>query len=486
MSADPEVTSKSVTKLDHTRNAGKQGNVLFMWTQAGAGGLISLPPVPPPYWSFTRDDLLRQTIFADSLWADSVYLALTKMSALSWDVKGDVALRIKRAQELLLAADNGRGWVQFMQKHLRDFLLTDNGAFIEIVRATSARGSRILGLIPLDSRRCRRTGDPAVPVIYMDAMGREHEMKDYQILMMSDMPNPGETYFGVGLCAASRAYRAIYKLSALETYVAEKVSGRRPLALHLVNNVSTEQIDSAINQAEQAADQRGRTTFMGAVVIPNIDPSVNPQVATIDLAGLPDGFEAHEERRQAVLTYANALGLDPQEIDPELLSSKAMGTGSQARVIDDKASSRGLIAYRQHLTHLLSWDVLPNRVWFSFQERDFRDLKQRADVDATVIANVTAMQTGGFIESIEGRQLLVDKDVLPREFMPIDITPTSNMSDTDKIPPTATTPEERQAFVAQVQQQQLEQQVAEQRAMTDASTPPQPPVTAPAKKPAAK
>lgn len=488
MPADPEVIKHSVTKLDHTTDAGKRGNVMFFWMQGAAGGLIALPPIPPPYWSFGRDELLRQTIYSESLWASAIYIAITKLSALSWDVKGDVALQIKRAQELLLNADSGRGWVQFIQKHMRDFLLTDNGAFVEIVHASSARGSKILGLVPLDSRRCRRTGDPQIPVIYMDAQGREHEMKNYQLLMMSDMPNPGETYYGVGLCAASRAYRAIYKLSALETYVSEKVSGRRPLAIHLVNNINQEQLDNGLAQADQAANAQGRSTYMGAVVIPNIDPSVTPSVATIELAGLPEGWDAAAERRQAILTYADAIGIDPQELDPELLASNAQGTGSQARVIDDKASSRGLIAYRQQLTHDISWDVLPSRTWFYFQERDFRDLKQRADVDATIIANVAAMQTAGLIEDIEGRQLLVDKDVLPREFMPIDITPTSNMADTDKIPPVATTPAEREAFVAEVQQAKLAQQVDEQRQMTAASTPPAPPGGVPAakKKPAAK
>lgn len=475
MALNTDVLKKSVRKDDFTDEAGRKNNVLFFWMPAGAGGITSLPPTPPPYWSFNRDDVLRATVYYESMWASAIYLAVTKISSLSWDVKGEIALQIRRSHDLLLHADDKRGWVPFIQKHLRDYLLSDNGAFIEVVRTSSAAGSKIIGLMHLDSRRCTRTGDPDVPIIYRDRKGREHEMQDYQVLEMADMPDPSETYFGVGLSAASRAYRAIYKLAALETYVAEKVSGRRPLALHFINNVTPDQVREGIALAEQQANQEGRISYMGAVVIPNIDPSVTPSVATIDLAGLPDGFDAPHERRQAILTYADTIGIDPQELDPELLASKAMGTGAQARVIDDKASSRGIIAYRQDLVHKLTWFVFPDKTWFFFRERDYRDLKQRADVDSVLIDNATKMVQGGFVEDLEGRQLLVDNDVLPREFMPVDITPTTQMADTDKIPPAEATPQERQAFVEEVQAAKLEQEASEAQVMTEARTPAAPP-----------
>ena len=53
-----------------------------------------------------------------------------------------------------------RGWVPFLNMHLRDYLLTDNGAFVEVVRASAASGSRIIGPAHLDSARCTRTADP--------------------------------------------------------------------------------------------------------------------------------------------------------------------------------------------------------------------------------------------------------------------------------------------------------------------------------------
>lgn len=461
MALDKEVLNKSVTKDDYLKDGGRSGSVLHFWMPSGAGGLISLPPQPPAWWTQGRDDVLRSTVLYESMWASAIYTSITKIAALMWNLKSDVPLQARRSQQLLLQTNEGQGWVKFISKHLRDYLLTDNGAFIEVVRASSASGSKILGLVHLDSRRCRRTGDPAVPVIYRDRKGGEHYMRDYQVLMMSDMPDPSETYFGVGLCAASRAYRAIYKLAALETYVAEKVSGRRPLAIWLTNNISQPQLDDAIRLAENQATQEGRTSYMGAIVMTNIDPSVTPATAKIDLAGLPDGFVAADERKMAILTYADAIGIDPQELDPALLASKSQGAGSQARTIDDKASSRGLISYRQDLTFLINWNVLPSRVWFYFRERDFRDQKQRVDIDSIIIDNATKMVAGGFMEGIEGRQFLVDQGVLEAEYMPIDITPTTILDSEDKVPPENVSDEERAQFIDAVRQSQIDQQQAD-------------------------
>ena len=184
MAPNPDVLRHSVTKDDYADDGGRKNRVINFWIPAGSGGLISLPPNPPPYWTPGRDDTLRSTIFYESLWSSAIYIAVTKIAALSWDVKGDVALQLKRCQQLLLQADNGRGWVKFIEKHLRDFLLTDNGAFIEIIHASSAAGSKIIGLAPLDSRRCTRTGDPEVPVIYRDRRGKEHYMKAHQVIEM--------------------------------------------------------------------------------------------------------------------------------------------------------------------------------------------------------------------------------------------------------------------------------------------------------------
>lgn len=413
---DTDVIQHSVTKDDYTTDAGNKGAVINFWINPRYGNLSGLPPTPPPYWSFARDDVLASSIHYEDQWANAVYIALTKMSSLGWRVKGP-ELKSRRTRELLLHVDADDGWAAFIQRHLRDYLLRDNGAFIEIVRATSAVGSRILGLVHLDSRRCTRTGDPDIPIIYRDRKQALHEMRSHQIIMLSDMPDPGDMWYGVGLSAASRAYHSIYRLASLEGYVSEKITGRRPLALHFVNNVSAEQIENAVRQTEDTQAGKGYTSWMGAVIVPNIDPTSTPAVATVDLAGLPDGFSPDEERLTGYLSYANALGLDPQELDPKLVGSKSIGSGGQSRVIDDKASGKGLIAWRENFVHILNEYVTPSDVTFIFVEKDYRDQLQQTQLEAQRTDIQVARIGAGLITPAQANQLLVDADDLPREFL---------------------------------------------------------------------
>lgn len=445
-----DVLAKSVTKADYSTDAGKSAPVfnLFVgglpWMKEDGG----LPPHPPPYWSRERDFVLKATPLFDTQWANAVFIAISKVASWDWSLIGYPPIRVRKIQELLTNVQDGKGWTHFISKHLRDYLLTDNGAFIEIVRASSAAGSRILGLVHLDSSRCRRTGDPDIPVLFRDKKGREHELKAHQVLTLSDMPDSTDTLYDVGFCAASRAYRAIYKLSSMETYVSEKITGRRPQRLYVVSNITRTQLDTAVTSNELEKQDQGFIAYRGAVIIPAIDPTGETKIASIDLAGLPENFEAEKERRACLLSYANALGLDPQELDPDLLASKGMGTGSQSRVIDDKASGRGIIAWRAMFTHLINQEVIPDRVQFIFTEQDVRDRKLKSDADSVDVSNAVQLVVNKIITPLMGLQMLCDKKVVPPEFLPQDMTPTTTLTQDDKL-----TPDELQADASLIGQE---------------------------------
>ena len=254
-----------------------------------------------------------------------------------------------------------------MQRHLQDFLTTDNGAFVEVVRATSARGSRIMGLMHLDSLRCMRTGDPQRPIIYEDTRGTMHEMRDYQVLHFADMPSPSATLNGVGRCAASRAWKTIHKLASVETYFRDKVSGRRHTAIHIVSGISRKQLDDALSTADADAAQKGRVAYLGAAIVPMLDAAATPGVITIPLAEIPDGFDIEQERKDSYLRYANAIGVPVQDIQP--LSGQGLGTGTQTVILDEAAEGMGLAAWRKQWEHALSLQVLPDATSFQLQQQ---------------------------------------------------------------------------------------------------------------------
>jgi hypothetical protein len=158
--SDQEIIKKSVTKEDYADDP-RGGVVYFMVPYWGAHQGGQLPPNPPQYWERNRDWLLRSTVFHEDMWSAAISIAATKMAALNWEIESEIPLRATRAQEMLLEMD----WTTFLYQHLRDFLTTDNGAFIEIVRyARSGRHlfwswllRRFQGLLFYLSNGCDRT-----------------------------------------------------------------------------------------------------------------------------------------------------------------------------------------------------------------------------------------------------------------------------------------------------------------------------------------
>lgn len=418
-----DVIKKSVTADDYADSprAGVFNFVIpsAMWSTGG------MTPEAPAYWSKSRDQALRATVLHEDFWAGAVTIATTKMSSKTWEVDSEVPLRSKRLQELLLSTN----WVHFIAMHIRDYLTTDNGAFVEVVRATSSPVSKVMGIVHLDSLRCNRTGDPDIPVIYTDRKGQEHEMEAHQVFYLSDLPDPSEMLFGVGYCAASRAWRSIYIMSVMNRYLGEKVSGRRPLAIHFVNSVSPRMLESARLAAEEDAARQGILSYMGAVVIPLLDASTPPQVSTIPLAELPDRFNRKEEFDIALLSYADNIGLDPQDLQP--LTGQSLGSGAQSQVLEEKTKGRGLVSWQQNFTHLVNQYIADDLTTFAFIEKDYRDMERSAGVSKQRADASKVRIDAGITTPAQEMQVLVDQDELPQEFLPEDVTG-STLSDTEK------------------------------------------------------
>jgi hypothetical protein len=153
-------------------------------------------------------------------------------------------------------------------------------------------------------------------------------------------------------------------------------------------------------------------------------------VATIPLAELPDRFQRKEEVDLALLTYANNIGLDPQELQP--LSGQGLGTGTQSEILDDKASGKGLAAWQQQWTHQLNEKVLDDYTTFIFIERDYRDMKLEADVKSARATSIKTLIDSAIITPEQGAQIMADWGEIPREFVPEDLTPGDILTDLEK------------------------------------------------------
>ena len=385
----------------------------------------------PAWWSPLRDATLRATIHIEDMWAAAIAKATTKQAALGFTVTdaNESDIRIERAQHTLLFFDGA--WTVGLQKHLQDYLLCDNGAFIEVERVSRSPWSRVKALWHLDSMYCRRTGNPEYPVVYTDVRGEMHALRYDQVIAIADQPSPMRQAYGLGLCAASRAWQTILKLAAIEIYFSEKITGGRALAIHFVNGISAEQLVDIDESADEAMERKGYVVYKGSIIVPLRAMSASPEVVTIDLASIPDGFDVEQERKDAYLRYANAIGVPVQDIQP--LSGQGLGTGTQTELLSEDAEGYGLASWRRTMMHYLNTWVLPESTQFSWTNlNDARERLQKATADKMRIDGLAAAVASGALTPEQMTNILADEKIIPKTAVAEDMTPGGALADSEK------------------------------------------------------
>lgn len=423
---DTSVLQNSVTKNDYTDKSQSGVMQFFISSYGGLGAMPSLPP----FWSHERDLVLMATIYREPVWASAVWKYCTRQIARQWEVTSDVPLRARKAQELFLDMDDGRGWASGMFKHLQSYRLTGNGGWIEIVRATSARGSKIVGLVPLDPLRCTRTGNPSEPIFYRDVLGNLHWLKDYQVFNITDQPDTGAMFYSLGHCAAERAYNKILQMEGLERYLLEKLTGRRPTAVHIVNGLTLNQIQQAYKAAEEDANRKNVQGYMGVAIATVVDPSASLSLVTIPITEVPDGFNPVDERIESKKVYAANVGIPVQDLDPTITAPRALSSMQDLAL---QETSEGQNVWEKDWVHAVNKYVLDDHTQWSFPDLNLRDELLRAQVTNERATAYKTMSDGGFITPPQGTQLLVDEGEVPESFLSAgDATPTETISDEEK------------------------------------------------------
>lgn len=386
----------------------------------------------PLYWSPMRDIMLRTSMHMEDMWSAAIAKAVTKQAARGFTVEDseDSAIRVERSQRTLLWYD-GTVWSLGIQKWLQDFLLTDNGAFMEVERESKRPWARATALWHLDSQYCHRTGDPTWPVTYWSADGKWHKLRYDQVIMISDLPSSDRRMRNIGLCAASRAWNTIVKLSAVETYFREKITGSRTLAIHIVNGINWTQLDDAIQSGNDDQARKGFVVYKGSLIVPTVKSDPAPSVVTIPLAEVPDGFDVETERRDAYLRYANAIGVPVQDVQP--LSGQGLGTGTQTIILQEEAEGYGLAAGMRALTQFINTFVLPKATTFSLSnDNDARERLQKAQADKAQAEVLQVLVSIGALTAMQAQNIAADEGIIPKEFVPNDATAGGQLSDDEK------------------------------------------------------
>lgn len=422
---------RSVTRDDFVETAQPGG--VWSWIVQDPGAMFSPTPQLPLHGDPLRDAVLVGTLDLEDMWASAVNKAVTKIAVRGYEVSDsdDSARRTEKGKSLIMNFDGPSEYRTGMSKTVQDFLLCDNGWFVEVERETKSPASRPRALYHLDSFRCYRTGNLEYPVIYQAWTGKFHKIPAANIIFGSDMPSARALMYNKGRCAASRAFQTIVKLAAVETYFREKITGSRALSLHFIAGVGPKQIQDAMETSEAEKVRRGQVVYKGAVMVPIMAQGTEISIATIDLASVPDGFDVDQERRDAYLRYANALGVPVQDIQP--LSGQGLGTGTQTVILDEAAEGQGLAYFVKDFEDKVNNLLMPRTTVFSIKANDIRDQQAQAALDLSKAQKLTTLlgggQAPGVITPQMALQMAVDDGLVPREFLPEDVTPEGVLTD---------------------------------------------------------
>jgi hypothetical protein len=431
----------SVTKQDFL--TGSDYGV-WNWSVFDPGATLSPVPTLPIHGTRGGDLVLAATLDLEDMWASAIAKAATKIAVRGYEISDsdDSTRRTEHNQSLIRNLDGPARYREGVVKTVTDFLTTDNGWFIEVARAGNSPNGKVLGLYHLDSFRCYRTGNLDYPVLYIDWEGGWHKLRGDQVIFGSDMPSPRTRMWGIGRCAARRAFATITTLSATKTYYREKITGSRALTLYFITGVSRQQLQDAMETSEAEKIRKGHVVYKGAVMVPiQTDQPIN--VANLDLAGVADGFDVDQVEKSSLRTYAIAIGLNPDEL---VERAAGLNSGQSAQVSEQAAEEAGGLPYFvKDLEDKLNYLVMPKPTVFQVTTNDTRDKQMKATLDKTkadmLIGMMGTPQAPGILSQQMALQMAVDEGLVPSEFLPKDVTPQGVMTDSgDQSKPAEVTP----------------------------------------------
>lgn len=359
-----------------TYDAGLGAQVLYLATQADEieqwGRNVKL-----------RDKQLRELIPVEPLFVSALASVCARNAAFPWVIEGPEG-QTSRAQQLLKTANFGKGWQDFILRLSLDLYTQDSGAFIEIIRAEDKPDAEVIGIANLDAARCYHTGLSEAPVLYLDRQNRYHYLRWYQVATVTEMPATYEGIPGIQYCTFSRLLRAVRTNRDIEIYMSEKVGGRNMRAITAIKGISATQVMEAWNGAQMMNASAGLMRYSNPLLVSSVDPTVDVGFETFDIASIPDGFDYDTHMKWYIAAIALAFLSDYQEFAP--LPGGGLGTASQSETQHKKTQGKGPALFREQVSHVMNWIVLPEAVEFLYQDQDLdqeaaedSNRKQRAD-----------------------------------------------------------------------------------------------------------
>lgn len=408
---DSKVISRTVQDLPEKGEQPTAGGLGFVFMTAHLGDEIE----PWGRAVKLRDRQLRETINIEPLFMSALGTVCSRNATFSWKLEGPDEKETDRLQEVLQNAEFGAGWAEFVLKISMDLYTQDQGAFFEIIRESDSPTAKVVGIAHLDAARCYPTGNPEEPVWYVDRHNKYHTLKWYQVVHILEVPTAHETLPGLQYCAYTRLLMQAQIMRDTEIYTKEKVGGRNPRAISLIQGVKAEEVRLAVLNAQLLNDSMGRQRYTNPIMVSSADPNASVDFKTLEVASLPDGFDADLNQKQYLTILALAFMTDYQEFAP--LPGGGLGTGSQSEVLDKKSRGKGPGLFMKLILQALNFRVLPKEIQFSWDEQDIQEDKIVAEVKE-IRANYrkTMLESGQITPEVAWMMMLEDGDLTQEQY----------------------------------------------------------------------
>lgn len=380
----------------------------------------------PPYSSDSRtlDSWLRQFVHAESFLAGFLHTVTIIDQNRAWTLTGG-RNQVTRYSNILK-----RNWRELISKASNSFHSSNMGAVIEIWR--DGKNGPLRALNNVDPARCMLTGNVAYPLRYYPATGMPTS-SDYQIwepgdfFRVASMPSTDETLNGLGWCSVNRAVELAQILVAVYEHDKESLGARMPKGLLLLQNITQEQWDQAMEIHKEGLNAYAREYYGGLAIIASMTEA--PEAKLVALSQLPVGFDFAKMADYAMMGYAMQFGYDIREFRP--WESGTWGTANETATQKLTATTKGgatfVLGFQEQLTRQESTAGANDSFWpdtlvFEWESRDDETDLLEAQVIAAKVGWITKMYESGMqygqplLSQEQALTLAVNERIIPPEW----------------------------------------------------------------------
>lgn len=408
--------------------------------------------------------------YTEGFWPTEPFLAsaigtvAAQYSARTWFVDGPPRI-VKSVLDMLASSDNGAGMVSLFLKLIQDLKTRNNGAFLGIVRegfdyshisSVSAierhkpgeralidaqRGGlgRVVTLQHLDSTACYRTGNPLYPVLYRDPLsGNALYLPWHIVVPMAELPFPNVRYGGIQLSAVARVLRASQIMAAHEIYKLEKLTGRSPDELVLLNGINRVEAEDQLTYDSEKADNQGLLRWQDKAVLFGVNPD-KPASGQVLSTKSDGGFSDLDKELQWYITVI-AMGLLETYQTFAPLQAGGLGNSQQSIMLFESAQGKGPALWEKSWVHLVhQYAIIPRNCTWRWGEKSIRYETDLWTLINTQLDAMIKMQRDLAVPSTVVYQIMADKDiVLTDEYLAMmgqqDVTDDITVADDEQQP----------------------------------------------------